>query len=216
MHIVKRIINWFRKDNIQEEPTETIETIFNSNEYTKDIEILNINMDDFDDPVIINPEKRRTLLLLDDISESEILFNIDFNNIKTKTGYDIFKEFKIVKCYGKYAGFIAAKYLEKNKRIDYAILDITLGTSIKLANGGYKEYDGIDIGISILNNNKSAHILFLTAHTFNKRNPLMRAYFDKFDSDTDRDITEIYLNKNSDRVSRYLSFFNIKKGSSDG
>jgi len=196
---------------------ETIEDIFDSKDYSVDFKVNQLDLNTFEDPIIINSDKEKTLLILDDIEESDYLFNIDFRIIKEKYGYDIFKELKIVKCYGKQAGFIAKKYLSNpDNKVDYAILDITLGNSLKLADGSYIEYDGIDIGLQILEQNPEAIIRFLTAHTLNRRNPMMMEYFNKFESNTNKLIDDFYINKNGDRPNKYAVMLGILKEDQNG
>ena len=212
MSIFKKVINLFnKKQDIKDNKSETIDNIFNSNEYSEDImvDINNLDKDKFGTPVIENPNGKLTLLIMDDVEESEYLFNIDFKTIKEKYGFDVYDKFKIVKCYGKYAGFMAHQYIKDHPIIDYAFLDITLGTSIKLNSGKYLEYDGIDIALKILKHNKMAEILFITAHTFNYKNSLMKDYFNKFESNTNLYIGDYYLNKNDDRVKRYVELFHL-------
>jgi len=216
MNLFKKIINLFnKKEVVKKNNVESMDNIFDSNEYSEDImiDIDSLDKDKFGTPIIENPNGKLTLLIMDDVKESEYLFNIDFRIIKEKYGFDVYSKFKIVKCYGKYAGFMAYQYIQNNPMIDYAFLDITLGTSIKLSTGKYLEYDGIDIALEILKHNKMAEILFITAHTFNYKNSLMKDYFDKFESNTNLYIGDYYLNKNDDRVKRYTELFhlNLKK-----
>jgi len=215
--LFNNIKNMFIKEEKPVPKQETISEIFDTNDYPVDFKINKLDLNTFEDPIIINPDKEKTLLILDDIDESDYLFNIDFRLLKEKYGYDIFKELKIVKCYGKQAGFIAKKYLsDPDNKIDYAILDITLGNSLKLTNGSYIEYDGIDIGLQILEQNPEAIIRFLTAHTLNKRNPMMSEYYDKFEENTGLPIDSFYINKNGDRSKKYAIMLNLIKETNDG
>ena len=209
MNLIKKFIKMFNSKEDTKE--ENIENIFDSDDYSEDvvIDINSIDKEKFGRPIITNPTGKLTLLILDDIQESEYLFNIDFRIIKERYGFDIYEKFKIVKCYGAYAGFMAHEYLKENPIVDYAFLDITLGTSIKLNTGEYLTYDGIDIALEILRKNKMAEILFITAHTFNYKNLLMKDYFEKFESKTNLKIGDYYLNKNDDRIKRYVELFQL-------
>ena len=44
--------------------------------------------------------------------------------------------------------------------------------------------------------------LFLTAHTLNRRNPVLSNYFEKFEESTGKSIEDFYLNKNVDRFNK--------------
>lgn len=166
------------------------------------IDIINsIDYEEYDELVTVNENNDKVLFILDDIPDSLTLYKIDFNNIKRRYGLDIENDFAIVRCVGATAGFKAHKHIVvNNNKIDYAILDITLGYIKKLNNGEYLEFDGVDIAIDILNANPDAKILFSTAHTLNKRNPTMQYYFGKFERLTGKKIEEFYLHKNSNRV----------------
>jgi len=216
--IENAINNWKNKkedraeiSEIDDTLTNTMENIFSENDYVDEVKVIKVDLETFDDPNITNPKGRKTFLFMDDIEESDYLFTVDFSNIKKDYGYDIYKELKIVKCYGNNAGFIADKYITNNPKIDYAVLDITLGSSIKLASGQYIEYDGVDIALKILENNPKAKILFCTAHTLNRRNPLMQDYINKFEENTNLVIDNFYLNKNDDRVTAYAKFLRLKR-----
>lgn len=160
-----------------------------------------IDYDEYEEPEIINHDGEKTLFILDDIPDSLTLYRIDFSNIKRRFKKNVDKDFKIVKCVGATAGFKAHKFINvEHNKIDYAILDITLGYIKKLNNGEYLEFDGVDIAIDILEDNPDAKILFSTAHTLNKRNPTMKYYFEKFENNTGKKIEDHYLHKNSERV----------------
>ncbi|MGE3593804.1 MAG: hypothetical protein AB7G52_15100 [Arcobacter sp.] len=170
---------------------------------TRDEIMESMDYSTYKDPVIINKDNDKTLLILDDINVSMALYESDFNRIKRTYSKDIKNDFKVVNVIGTTAGFMAHKYIVvNNNKIDYAILDITLGYIVKLNNGEYLEFDGIDIAIDILKSNQGAKFLFSTAHTLNRRNPTMEYYFSKFETATGLNIEDYYLNKNTDRAEK--------------
>jgi hypothetical protein len=147
------------------------------------------------------------LFIMDDIPETYILYSVDFKNIKRLYQKDVLNDFTLVKCLDPRAGLMAHKYCSiENGKVDYAILDITLGYIVKLQDGAYVEFDGVDIAILILDKNPNAKILFSTAHTMNRRNADIMYYINKFETVTGLNINNYYMNKNSDRVSRINSF----------
>ena len=162
----------------------------------------------YDDPKISNIKEEPVLLILDDVPDSEILYNIDFKNMERKYNFNPYKEMKVVKCLGATAGFKAFKYINKpENKIDYAVLDITLGFSIKLKTGDVLELDGVDIAIEILKRNPKAKIIFCTAHTMNSRNPIMKYYIDKYYDYTGKDISKCAVYKNSNRMEELYKQF---------
>lgn len=178
--------------------------VLNSINYSEEIDYNRIPSAEV---TIIN-KKLPYLLILDDIPETISLYSTDFRNINRLYNYNVEEEFNTVKCLGVKAGLTAHKYLElEDGYVDYAILDITLGYIIKFKNGDFEEFDGIDIAIKILEKNPKAKIIFSTAHTMNRRNPDIIRYINKFESATGKDINNYYINKNSDRVTGFYTFF---------
>lgn len=166
-------------------------------------EVKDYSYDQIADPILYgNLESKKTFLLMDDLEDVFYLYRIDFKNIKEKYGYDILKEFKIVKCSGDNAGFIADKYLQNNDdELVIALLDITLGKIIKLDTGEVLSFDGVDIALTIMNQYPKCSIKFCSAHRLNKKNPEILKFIDKFENATQLDISDFYFSKNSDRAS---------------
>jgi len=160
-----------------------------------------VDYNDYPSPEIIENNKDKTIFFLDDISNMWYLYNSDIITIKKKHDVDLLKEFNIIKCFGEKAGFSAYKFTETEyRKVDYAILDITLGYGIKLRSGEYIEYDGIDIFLRLRELNPDIKFIFCTAHTLNKKNPTVGYFFDKFESNTGLKFKDYYLNKSSDRA----------------
>lgn len=166
------------------------------------------------DPEIKNINGGKSLLILDDIPISLDLYGADFRAIARKHAeedIDPEKDFKQIVCVGTRAGCIAYKAIVIDKqKIDYAILDITLGYIILLDNEAaeYLELDGIDIAIELLKINPETKILFVTAHTMDIRNEDMTYYIVKFETETGRKMSPMYYaNKNSeDRPEKIYNF----------
>lgn len=168
-----------------------------------------INYDKIGEPEIINPQGEKTILLLDDVPYTQLLYLEDVKKINTEFNLDVYQKFKIVRCLGTNAGFLAYKYfiIDKNP-CDIGILDITLGHRVNVTGSWFMELDGIDIAkyISVLNSDFK--FLLCTAHTINIDNYIVNNYNKKCIKFFDKELINFYLNKNSDR---YISIYNLIK-----
>ena len=164
---------------------------------------------DFPDPVIEgNVDSKNSFLIVDDLEATFFLYETDFDDIKSRVGIDIREEFKIVKCSGDDAGFIAQKYIANNNdELVLAILDITLGKIIKLADGTIVTCDGIDIGIQIMSKYPNCDVRFCSAHRLSRENAEIKKYIDKFEHTTGLDIEDYYFSKKSNRTEFILDMY---------
>jgi len=195
LNVIKIIKNLFRREEvIVESDLKFIK---------KDLPV-DIDYDTFDDVEMMSNDKDKfNMLLMDDFLEQFTLYDLDFKKIKREYFYDVKDKINIIKAAGKYAGFMTYKLLKSNKiRIDFALLDLTLETSIKISNGDIIEYDGIDIAFELLDRNKDCIILFCTAHSLNKKDPLMSFYIKKFEERTNLNFDDFYMSKASIRHKR--------------
>jgi len=159
--------------------------------------------------IIGNPNSKLGILLMDDFVEQFTLYELDFNNIRRKYDFDVLKGFKIYEAIGQYAGFTTHKLIREIPNLELAILDMTLEMSIKLCNGDIVEYDGVDIAIDIMERFPECEIVFCTAHSLNKRDPLMSKYIKKFEESTGKEFDPYYMSK-ADKRSE-LIYDRIKK-----
>lgn len=168
-----------------------------------------IDYESIGEPEIINPEGNKTLLLLDDIPYTQLLYMEDVKKIKNEFDFDIYKEYKIVRCLGPEAGFLAYKYfvIDKNP-CDIGILDITLGHRVNVTGSWFMELDGIDIAGYITKLNNNFKFLLCTAHTMNKNNYMVNTYNNKCKKIFGKELDAYYLNKNSDR---HISIYDLIK-----
>jgi len=173
----------------------------------REILIDTLDYSGFDDPTImLGKNSKKTLLIMDDIRESWLLYNVDINRIQKKYNIDLKNEFNIALAFGETAGFIAYKFIAITKhKVDYAILDMSLGYTLKLEDGNYLELDGIDIAIELIKHNPDIKFVISTVHTMNKRMPTLANYFNKFETVTGRKLMDHYLDKNGNR---YLDIYN--------
>lgn len=158
-------------------------------------------------PDITNPEGEKTVLIVDDQDIISVLYKNDINKIRNELGNDIEKDFRVIRCLDKDSGLTAFKVIcIDNIKIDYALLDLTLGCMAKIESKDnkelyrYAEVDGADLGIYIKEKNPDAKILFVTAHTMNKDNAVVGKYADKL-KEHGLNLFDLYLSKNS--LTRY-------------
>lgn len=170
----------------------------------------NIDWSKVPDPEIDNPDAKESILLLDDINFTDMLYEEDFNKIKKNNNLDITKEYKLVKCLGEQAGFMAYKYSVINKNsVDFGILDITLGNRIKINDEWMMELDGIDIAKYLSEVNPNFKYVLCTAHTLNKSASTIKTYNEKCKKIFGYEMDQVYLNKNIDR---YETIYKLLKG----
>lgn len=146
-----------------------------------------------------NDKAEKTLLIVDDLDFVYKLYQSDFNVIKREFNVDILQDFSIKFATGNKSGFIALNEINLDSNIEFALLDITLGSITKNTKGEYIELDGVDIALYLLNKNPKAKLLFISGHTLNRMNPKMNYYYKKFEEKTGLKIDDYYLYKNSDR-----------------
>lgn len=136
----------------------------------------------------------KNILVMDDIPETSILTTILFKDINKITGRDIYKDYTVHYAFGPNAAAKSINTINNNK-IDVALLDITLGEMVSLPDGSKIEIDGVDIALYILDKYPTAKVLFLSAHSLNMKNPLMKYYYNKFINNTNLNIEDFYVNK---------------------
>ena len=165
----------------------------------------------YDDVKYVNgyDENKKTILIMDDLVDTYTMYVADFDKLKVTHRVDIMNTFNVVTAIGPDTGFIAYKALCGGLKIDYAILDITVGNKIKFKTGEFLEIDGVDIGILCLKN--KAKVLFSTVHRLDKNNVKMCYYINKFKRYDDKDITDFAMNKNGPRTVPICEFlFDVK------
>ena len=170
-------------------------------------ELMNgIDYDTIKQPEILNPDGKKTIIVVDDVVVTDILYRTDLKKMAQAYNVTPYEDFKIVKCIGDKAGFQAYKYvvLEGNT-VDYGVLDITLGHQVRVLDGYYMELDGIDIAKFILEKCPDFKFLLCTAHTLNKSNSTITKYDNKVSKYLGGQLENYYLNKNSHRVDKFYN-----------
>lgn len=197
LDVFKKITRIFVKEEPKEEVVQEVENL--QEEDTIELvekAILATNLNLVPSPEIINPEGSKSILFLDDIQHTEILYTGDIRKVKEEYNLEIDRDFKIVMCLGEKAPLIAYKYaVSNNNKIEYGILDITLGCHYNL-NGRLVTVDGIDIAILLKRCNPDFKFLLCTAHTLNKTNTVVLRYREKLINHFGFDLESYYLNKN--------------------
>ena len=199
MRIFKTIKSWFTPQPYRPEITPLPHTFTPHFDY-EDVAL----------PVIVgNIDSKKVLLLLDDQAAVFDLYDMDFVTIKRKYNFDVMDEFKVVKCMGTDAGFIAHKYLIDNTdSIVIALLDITLGKMVKLETGKTLEFDGVDIALEILDKHPRCKINFCSGHFLSDNNRTLAKYVAKFEK-TGMKLEDYYFNKNdrdrTDKIYRLMT-----------
>lgn len=180
------IINFFIKNKDKgKEVIETLEKTVNNikeNSTDKKYDILTkIDLSRYRDEEYLNPYdvNKKTIILVDDLPATKVLYEIAFNEIKRIHKVDVTKDYNIIFFFGKNVGFSVIKFLNKDINIDYAILDITIDTLAKF-DDEYIELDGVDIAIAIANKNATTKIMFNSAHTMNPRNLTVSEFIEKY------------------------------------
>ena len=183
-------------------------------EIPNEILLQEIDYSTIEKPDIINPTAEKTVLIVDDQDIISLLYRNDIAKIRNELGKDIEKDFKVIRCLNKDSGLTAFKVIYMDKiKIDYALLDLTLGCMVKLDKGPFKgkypEVDGADLGIYIKKLNPDAKILFVTAHTMNTDNYIVSKYDSKL-KEHGLNLFDLYLSKNS--LTRYKSIHDLIYG----
>lgn len=192
------------QDNVEDTTSKPTELLFDNNHViTKEL------MDEYDysnipEPEILNPDGKITAIVVDDVAFTDIMYRHDLKKMVEQYGVEPYKDFKMVKFLGDYAGFQAYKYvvLEGNK-VDLGVLDITLGHTFCVKDRMCVEVDGIDIAYHLKQACPDFKFLLCTAHTLNLNNSTIERYATKLKDSLGINIQSVYLNKNSYRVDKF-------------
>jgi len=157
--------------------------------------------DKIEEPIIYgNKQSKKSFLIVDDLEDAFHLYDTDIKRVKRHYDIDILKRFKIVKCVGNDAGFIAQKYLrETEDNLVIALLDITFGKIYKGNDGTIVTCDGIDIALEIIDKYPKCDFRFCTAHRLGRKNTEILKFIEKFESNTNLNIEDYYFSKNDKR-----------------
>ena len=127
------------------------------------------------EPFIHNEYGDKTLLIVNDIPSVLKLLELDFQKLNTMYHKDIFSNYKIVICSGKYSNLIAYKYISDNK-IDIAFVDIILSDSIIKIKDDYIEFNGLNLSEEIVKYSPNAEVNILTSEPLTNSMGLVKGY----------------------------------------
>lgn len=152
----------------------------------------------------------KNVLIVDDLEDIDVVYKTAFNRIQRSYKKNVYKDFNVYITFEPNCGAVAFNFLKEN-RIDYAILDITLGYLTRLNNGQTLTIDGIDLAVEIWKRYPQSHICFSTVHTCNQKNPTVAKYFKKFNKLTGKHLDDYYIEKNDPNLHSTLETFLYKE-----
>lgn len=208
--MLSKILNMFKWNNNREEITDNHKTCEPKPKKEELMDVLDMSKVEDVYPVSgVHDYNKKTILLVDDYKAMESLYDIAFLNFKENYKKDVNSDFNIYKIFGEHCGIKALKLLHKIK-IDYAILDLTLGEIIKIESCLDDKYvclDGVDIANELYKVNKDCKTVFVTAHNLNSKYDKFKMFRDKFKLATNKDIEDYYINKlEEERDNELLEF----------
>lgn len=184
------------REEVHEEPKAQI---------PDDVLLANMDYSKVLQPEIINPEGKKSLLVVDDYELTRVLYENDADKIRVEYGVNVKEDFKIIRCLDSEAGLQAFKYLKiDNNKIDYALLDLTLGCVVRLGDNRFVDIDGATLAIWLKEVNPDVKIKFVTMHTMNDENHIVKGYINKL-RDAGIDLVANYTSKNS--LQRYKELY---------
>lgn len=217
--VVKYVLKWFIKEKVLKKEDNKKPDVIDPNKAIKDElikfvadrtniptqELLENGIKEIEtrdiipQPEILNKDAKKTLIIVDDIEYTDVLYTNDIAKIKETYNLDINQDYKIVLCVGYYAGYIAYKYFLENK-VDVGIFDITLGHQLHVIDTWFMEVDGIDIAYFLKQIHPDSKFILCTAHSLNMYSTTIATYNNKCIRHFKQPLESFYLNKNSDRI----------------
>lgn len=197
-YLKSKLIKTEQKEEQEEQPVEKI---------PNEILLQEIDYSGYGEPKITNPDKDKTVLIVDDYDLTNVLFTNDFKTIHKEFQVYPEEDFRIIRCICVDAGFQAYKAIAVDKlKIDFALLDLTLGNLVRLPNGEFADIDGAELAIALKKVNPDAKILFVSAHTTNKNNATVAKYSKKLEK-YGIDLHTNYCSKND--INRHKLIYNL-------
>lgn len=214
LEVLKNVFTFLRSKKeiglaVVDELEKTVKNIKENNTVKKQEVITQIDYSIYPDENYYDgyDPSKKTILLVDDLTATKILYEIGFSEIKRVYKVDVIKDYNIVMLFGKNVGFTAMKFIQKDVKIDFAILDITIDTLAKFGDD-FVELDGVDLAIELHKKDKSTKIMFSSAHTMNPRNLTVLEFIEKFKKYFKDDMYKHTVDKSVDRHEAIYSFLN--------
>ena len=193
-----QVVPFVEKEFIPEDP----EIVTN-----KDLLLNKIDLNAVGDPIIVNQNSNKTLLVVNDIPTTLKLLELDFKKIQMEYHKDVLSMYKVVICSGRHANLMAYKYL-LNNQVDKALIDVILSDSIIRMDDKFIEFNGFDIAEEIKKRNSESKVGIYTSIEFTSTLDIMHKYLTAFKRLTRANIIDKYININlNDRTAKLNAMF---------
>jgi len=143
------------------------------------------------------------VMVVEDVTFSHYLYEDIVNELRERESIKCVRECDVISSFGGHSGYNAVNYvknLPKGKRVELAILDITLGMAVRFDADNFIMLNGIDVAKKINEKFPDVLIIFLTSHSMNESNPTIREYMNQCQKDLGVDIMSLYVHKNSNEA----------------
>ena len=143
---------------------------------------------------------KKTLMIVDDYKDVIYFFDRGFKKIREKdVNRFVYETHNVYQIIGNTCSLSALKLIN-TKKVDMAIIDLSLGDITKFTPEVKINLDGVDIAIELLKKNKECKFVFATAHNFGSNNEgsgsIRSKYSEKFKLLTGKDIKDYVVSKN--------------------
>ena len=211
------ILDWWKKrKNKKEEETEKAKTPIElyKEYYEKNIQTLaKVKWEEivvppvgtisktFSDEVLRkeHDDEKKTLMIVDDYKDVIHFFDRGFRKLREKDENKfVYETHNVYQVLGQKCSLSALKLIN-TKKVDIAILDLSLGDITKFTPEVKITLDGVDIAIELLKKSPDCKFVFATAHNFSGdegSGNIRSKYTEKFKLLTNKDIKDYIVSKN--------------------
>lgn len=193
--ILSSLTNMFKRLFRKEEHSDKNYIDGSESSYYRDRPRSVISLEDIPDPIITNPNGRKTILLVNDIPGMLEVFNLELDELELKYNLNVSSEYKIVICTGLYANLVAYKYIKENN-IDIAFIDVVATESVTYINNKVIEYNGVNLAEQIKEQYKTSRVGFYTCVPIESTTSSLQKYFNRVKDLIDKNVITEYININ--------------------